>query len=114
MAITTLTPNAKEESTYIITVSFKDENDDPATPKVGLNWTLTDTYGVIINERAGEVITPSSTINIVLTGEDLAIPSSGSRRRVITIEGAYDSSLGSNLPLKDQAKFEIDQLIAVD
>jgi hypothetical protein len=109
----TLTPNAVERSTYPISISFTDENGDPMTPNIGLNWTLTDAEGSVINSRNAVTITPDETVQIVLSGADLAIPDRGGRRRILTIEGTYDSSLGSGLPIKGQAKFEIEQLVAV-
>lgn len=102
-----------EKSTVVVQVSFTDENGDLAIPNSGLNWTLTDKTGEVINLRSAVSIAPASTINIVLSGDDLALSSVDSRKRVLTVQGTYTSTLGSNLPLIDQVEFEIYNLDAI-
>ncbi len=57
-----------------------------------------------------------TSIDIVLTGSDLAI-SSGSllseEDRVLTLWGEYNSSIGNGLPLYDRVKFSVINLSAV-
>ena len=110
---TTLSTSAVEESTYIITFAFTDSEGNAVTPNSGLKWTLTDADGNVVNGRNGVSITPGPSVNVVLQGDDLALEAGTSAVRVVTIEGTYDSSLGTNLPLKDQAKFTIEDLVAV-
>lgn len=108
-----LTKKAVEESTYVITASFFDENSEPVVPN-DIAWTLTDMTGNIVNSRDAEVITPASVVYIVLSGDDLAVGSeSDDRRRIVTIEGTYDSDLGSDLPIKDQVEFQIEDLVII-
>ena len=109
-----LTTYAKEGSTYIITIAFEDENGDAVTPNEA-TWTLTDPAGNIINSREAVTISSLSTsIDIVLSGDDLmSLESNGNERRLL-IEGTYDSDAGSDLPLKDEVTFYIDDLVAVE
>jgi len=112
---TELTTHAKEKSTYIITASFTDEDDAAVAPKT-LTWTLTDDQGDVINGREDvEVSSPSSSEDIVLSGDDLALQSGETSRgvRILTVEGTYDSDAGSDLPLNDEIRFIVDGLVAV-
>jgi hypothetical protein len=101
---------AHEGGTFAIDVSFTDELGADVIPKAGLNWSLVKEDGVtIVNNREEVVITsPAATVTIVLSGVDLALDSGKLVSwRYLVVEGTYDSSLGSNLPLKDHVKFPI-------
>ena len=103
---TTLTTHAVEESTYIITAAFADENGDAVIPSA-ITWTLTDRSGTVINFRDEvAVAVPAALVNIVLSGDDLA----GIGLRILTVQGIYDSASGSNLPLNDEVIFMIDDV----
>jgi hypothetical protein len=112
---TILSTNAIEESTYIITATYTDQDGAAVTPNAGLNWTLTDDSGNIINERENVAIAvPSTSNSIVLSGDDLAVPTTVNRVRIFTVEGTYNSATyGNNLPIKAQCQFTIDDLTAV-
>ena len=116
MAIkTTLSKQAAEDGSFIIQATFKDEDDVAVIPNAGLIWSLTDKDGTVINSREDVSIVSASTINIVLSGDDLQIVDqdcSEEERRVI-VEGAYDGSLGSDLPIKSVAVFMVVNLIKV-
>jgi len=109
---TELTVTAIEESTYIITAAFTDEDEAAVTPNAGLNWTLTDRDGNIINSRDSVSLTPGTSVNVVLSGDDLALPGDD-RVRIFTVEGTYDSDLDTDLPLKAACQFTIEDLTAV-
>lgn len=110
---TTLTIHATERSTYVITAAFADEDGESSVPN-DLTWTLTDRAGRIINSRENVIVTPASEIDIVLTDDDLQLGSSLSGDTyILLIEGTYDSTLGTGLSLRDQARFTIDNLLAV-
>jgi len=106
----TITDTANEKSTFALELAITDENGDPLTPNT-LTWTLTNLAGNVINERAGiEFATPASTVTVVLTGDDLALPERADPLRVVTLEGTYDSDLGNDLPLKEEVQFTIRNL----
>lgn len=111
---TTLTTNANEQSTYVITYTFKDETGATITPNSGLTWTLTDTKGNVVNSRSGVGITAASTVNIVLSGADLSVSSAyATKTRKLLITGTYNSSLGNNLPYKDEITFTVNDFAGV-
>ena len=110
MAITTLS-NAVELSTKVVPVSFQDEAGDAVTPN-SITWTLTNDSGDIINSREDVSVPPAPSVNIVLSGGDLAIGNNG-RMRILTVLALYDSIYGTNLPLRSSAEFNITDLVAV-
>jgi len=106
-----LTTKAVDKSTYIVNCAFKDENGDAVAPNT-LKWTLTDGDGTVVNNRQDEeVSSPTSSEDIVLSGDDLK--HSDGKWRVLTVKATYDSDAGSDLPLNESAKFQIDDLISV-
>ena len=112
MSISILTDEANEQSTYIITAAFTDENGAAVTPD-SIAWTLTDTAGTEI--ATGTVATPAASVDIVLSGTQLAVQDgeSGDVKRIFTVEAVFDSDAGDDLPLKDSCKFLIRNLVAV-
>jgi hypothetical protein len=101
---------AAEQSTFIIPATFYDEEGVEVLPKT-LKWSLCDRNNAIVNDRedievaGGEL---ASTMNFVLSGEDLAILAGKSEeQRFLVLEATYDSTLGDDLPLKDQAEFTV-------
>ena len=110
---TALAEKAVEKSTFVISASFYDESDPPVlvTPNT-ISWKLTDEFGGQISGALG-TIAPSSTVDIVLSGDNLIITSEGHLVRLLYVETTYDSNLGSNLPLKDYVRFEIDPIRVV-
>lgn len=108
---TYLEERAKEQSTYVVTVAFDDEDGNSVTPNSGLTWSLFDCDGNVVNSRGSVSISSAGTVNIVLTGNDLDLDN-GSERYVL-VEGTYSSSLGTALPLKEEARFYIDNLVGV-
>ena len=106
-----LTTKAVDKSTYVVNCAFKDEDGSAVVPNT-LKWTLTDDSGTVINSREDvEVGVPAASYDIVLSGDDLKY--SDGRHRILTIEATYDSDAGDGLPLKESAKFMVDDLIVV-
>ena len=111
-----LEDHVQEESTALFSLTFTDEagvtiQDADIT---SLNWTLTDTAGNIINSRdAVDIPSPTNPQKILLQGYDLVISGADNVQRVLTVEGTYNSTNGSDLPIKDQCRFWIDSLVAV-
>ena len=113
---TTLTTPAIEESTFAIVASFTDDAGASVVPNSGLVWSLYKVVGgveTVVNSRSTVAITAAASVTIVLSGSDLALAAGESATRYVVIEGTYNSSLGSNLPLKEQVRFSILRLVGV-
>lgn len=104
---------ANEKGTLIISCAFTDEDGDSVIP-TSIVWSLVDKYGTIINSREQvSVSVPAASIDIVLSGLDLTFRTNDSGQyidRYIVVEAIYDSSAGTDLPLKDQGYFQIENL----
>lgn len=112
-----LTEEAIERSSYAITLSdWTDAIGQTVTPD-SLTWTLSTVDGSIINSREEVAATPAAEVVIVLSGDDLAFQVGESptskQWRIVTIEGEYDSSIGSGLALRDEYRFLLCPLVAV-
>jgi len=103
---------AFENSTFILEVSFFDESEESVMPK-SVVWSLTDIPGNLINNRDEVIETPSTTIYITLSGDDLAIEDDSDVVRVITIKAIYDSDIGTDLPLIEDYRFKINNVRAI-
>jgi hypothetical protein len=109
---TKLTEKAIERSTYVVLVSFYDTQGTAVTPTAA-NWTLTDRNGVVINGRSNvDLLDLATEMTIVLKGDDLQVLASGVTR-ILTVEAYYDSSLGMGLPIKDECRFEVQNLVRI-
>ena len=107
---------AMEEGTYVVTLSFTDETGQAVAPSAA-TWTLTDNAGTVINSRDTVTISsPATTVNIVLSGDDLAVQSGETGyylERRILVEATYSSNLGTDLPMKWEGAFNVKNLTAV-
>lgn len=113
MARYRLENNAVEKSTYVINMSFKDENGTAVTPGT-LTWTLTDTKGRVINSRENVAVSvPTSSENVVLYGDDLALSQNDNRTRVFTAYATWSGTYGASLPLRNECEFMIESLLKV-
>ncbi len=108
MAIEKLDVFADEEGSIVIVVTF---NSTPLT----FNWTLRESISEdVINGRTAVVETPTNPTNIVLSGDDLAIPVSTDPERVVTIWGTYNSvTYGSGLKYTRSIGFVIEDYIGI-
>ena len=117
---TTLTEIAEEESTYLITFAFTDEDGNSVVP-AAIVWSLTDDTGNIINSLTDQIEPNASSVTIVLTGDDLQVTAAetalarvGNRttvRRHLVVEATYDSvTYGNGLGLNGEAVFELENL----
>lgn len=109
----TLSTAAIEKSTYVITFTFADEDGNAVVPN-SVVWTLTDQSGTVINSREQVSITPGASVDVVLSGDDLALSKNLMQKRVVVIEADYDSNAGNGLPLNDSATFSIMPLVYVE
>lgn len=108
---TQITTEIAEEGHVSFTATFTDENGTATVPDT-ITWTLTDVSGNVINARSGVSVSPAASVNIVLSGDDLAIGAYGTRRQLL-IEYTITSSLGSGLPGKHQIEFRVTDFVAV-
>ena len=108
---------AGEESTFAITVTGKDSAGATISASAisSMTWTLTDGFGVVINDREDEEITPvANPKDIVLSGDDLSKSESGTRsKRILLVKAIYTGSLGADLPLNGQYVFYVEEFPGV-
>ena len=95
-----------ERSTVAAVASFRDEAGELITPSV-IKWTLTDGDGNVINGRSSIDIFPANTVNIVLSGDDLAMTAGDDGRRQVVIRAVYDGTLGDDLPIVGVLEFTV-------
>ncbi len=103
---------ANERGTIKFTCSFVDESGEAVVP-TSITWTLTDKAGNVINDRTSEAVTPAASVNIVLSGDDLAIDSDTTVRRLLTVSIVYDSTLGSGLTENEEIEFPINKMVNI-
>lgn len=104
---------AMERSTYVVTVSFADEDGAAVVPS-SATWTLTDGGGAVVNSRQDVTLAPlAAAKQIVLSGNDLALASNQPEWRILTVTAAYISSLGADLPLNEEVRFLVAPLAGV-
>lgn len=96
---------ANEESTFIITCTFEDEDGNAVIPS-SIKWSLRNGAGTIVNSKEDQTVSsPASEIDITLSGNDL--DHDDGCDRFLTVEAVYGAS---NLPLVDEYKFTIKDL----
>lgn len=107
-----LEKTAVENSTFVIRVTFYDENDEEMIP-TDIKWTLTNERQQVVNDREDQVVTPDSTIDIVLTGDDLDISAGVGNSRTLTLEATYTSSYGIGLKFKEAIYFSVENISSI-
>lgn len=113
MARPELTVEAVERSTYVVTLSFTDEDANPVVPDE-LKWTLTTVSGDVVNGLMDQNATPAATVTIILKGADLQILGlKDDGKRLLTVEGTYTSDAGPGLPINEEYEFTVRPLVAV-
>lgn len=106
-----LTEQAKEGSTFIVNVTFRDEDENLVTPNSGSTWSLYTSDGTVVNERTDVDFVEDTSVDIVLSGDDLK--PDDDRVLYLLLEGTYNSDAGSNLPFKETVIFEVEDLVGV-
>jgi uncharacterized phiE125 gp8 family phage protein len=107
-------------NTTSVTIHFQDSNTqscvdnleiDYTAESYGAFWALTDSLGNVINSRTVQPLTEASTVNIAMSGDDLARQSvTDTSIRYLTITGNYDSSYGTALAINAVHTFSITDL----
>ena len=96
-----------------VSCAFRDDDGAAVVPS-SVKWSLMQRDRSVINSRQSVVISPATTVTIVLSGDDLALQSTSDvGARVLTVYAEYSSTLGTDLPLLDEAYFDITDLIGV-
>jgi hypothetical protein len=100
-----LSEDAQDQSTFVVEVSFLDEEGTPVVPQSAM-WSLHDANGNVINGRLNVNIPGlATTVDVVLSGDDLDYELGPFRQ--LSIVATYNSSLGLGLPLTGEVNFEI-------
>lgn len=108
----TLEEHAKKGSTYIVNAAFTDEDGEVAVPD-SVVWTLRDAITRdVVNSREEVIVTPASSVDILLYGDDLTLFTSETNQaiRELIVEAVYDSVLADDLPLRNSVRFIIDEV----
>lgn len=100
-----------EQGTAVVTLAFTDEDEATVVP-TSLSWQLMRVDdGSTVNERTFANCSFSGS-TIVLSGDDLAtFGLSDTGDRVLSVQGVYTSSAGSDLPLKGELSFTVEKLL---
>ena len=107
---TELTITPSEKGTAIVKLSFTDEDGNTVIPYT-LQWQLMRPSGTIVNDNFFANNDFEGT-EIVLTCDDLKIfNSNDTGKRILSVQGYYDSSAGTGLCLKGECSFYIDKLV---
>lgn len=95
MSITKLSAVAAELSSYVITLTFADENGDAVVPET-ISWSLVDLSGSVINSRRDvEIAIPAASVDVVLNGDDLVVNGdSATEQRSLIVKTTYTADSG--------------------
>ncbi|KKM69812.1 hypothetical protein LCGC14_1447050 [marine sediment metagenome] len=112
MAAPKLTDEAVETSNITIIATFKDEDKTiiDVSDLGSITWSLTDLDNNVVNSRENIAITTANPLTLTLEGNDLIImagENSSPVDRAVTFITTYDSSYGSNIPLKEEVRFKL-------
>lgn len=109
MVAETLSTEALEDSTFVVTVAFTNEDEETVTPQT-IEWSLKNEGGAVVNSRSAESETPANSIDILLSGDDLDPGTATVGRLLLTVTATYNSSLGNDLPLMGQCWIDVEAL----
>ena len=104
-----LTTNAEELDTYQITIEFTDLDGDAVIPNA-ITYTLARYDGTVVNSREDVSLTPASSIDFILTGDDLQIFDDDKEDlyRYVHFEGNYTDG-STTCYINRVARFEINK-----
>ena len=104
------TVKAIENDTIVVGVAFTDEDGAEVTPNT-IKWSWVKMTGEVINNRLDEVVSPASSVDIALTGDDLELPEGVETPRRFRIYGTYNSDAGSNLNYNRELQIPVQNTI---
>jgi len=99
----------EEGSTKIVSVSFADEAGTALIP-TGITWSLYNELGSIVNSRSAIVVSPASTILIVLTPSDLQY-TQVQKSVYLKVKATYSSTYGTGLSIVDTFEIPIEKVV---
>jgi len=104
--------HAIEESAYVINLTFTDEDGGSVTTKGRVVWQLLSLISGSLSTIATGSTAATASADIVLSGSDLDLFTGENNYglRLFDVATTYDSSLGSDLPLRDGVRFLVDNL----
>lgn len=105
---------ADEESTYVVRVNFRVlsiEGKNYSIHVRNIAWTLYDEDRRIINGRNRVPADPGTYLDVILTPEDLTLVGNYPEVRVVSVSGNYDSLYGTDLPVLEEVRFQIENLV---
>jgi len=96
------------------TFAFKDEDGNGMTPN-SIAWTLTDESGTVIHERDDVEVTPDTSVDVVLNGDDTALQEGEIYlgKRIFILKIKYNSDAGTGLEAYKDIRFVVDNLVDV-
>lgn len=99
---------AVEGSTYVVTCTFADEDDNAIVPVTAVSWRLLDNLG---NQISTGSETAAATVNIVLTGSDIVVAATSDESDAVlltlVISTTYNSSHGNGLTLVEAVNIPV-------
>lgn len=107
---TKLSDKAVEGSSFTVRAAFNEVvagGRSPVVPNSGLKWSLTDKDGNPVNGKTDQPLTPAAVVDIFISSGDLAIPGDYPIMLFVTVEGTYNGVVGNNLPIVDEASFQV-------
>jgi len=112
--ITLLSVRPAEKGTAVITIIPKDEAGNVLTldDLIDPQWQLMRMDGSVVNGRTFANSNGVASLEVVLTGEDLALVAvKESGKRHFSFQARYNSSLGSGLHLTAEVAFVIQDIL---
>lgn len=108
-----ITVRPAEKGTAVVTLAPVDEDGVALTfgQLINPEWQLMRTDGTVVNTRtfAASALT---SLEFVLTGLDLVLfGANDNKKRVISFQATYDSTVGDGLPLIAECTFIIDPIL---
>jgi len=101
----TLAERPNKSAAIVLRVTFRDMDNALFTP-TSCVWSLTDPDGAVVNGRDRVSVSVSGNFHdFLISGNDIKY--ADGEYRTFLVEGLYNSSFGSGIPFREEAKFYI-------
>jgi hypothetical protein len=104
--VTNITTEVMDGKAKIFALSFADDAGDAVVPDP-LTYTLQNGDGDVVDSRDGVVLTPATSVTVVLSATCNSLLTDASRKRVMIIDWTYTSDAGSGIAAGDAAVYYI-------